>query len=199
MLTPLLLLLINTVASEYLLTRIYLNSTCSGKIVYQKSTAVDLCQHNSYQPGTYRIECSTNACTMEEYTTPDCSGTGTTTKKFDASGQCVSPTPDTFSTFALVADADAQQGFSTPVLRQWQDEGCTGTPVEYIDEGICHAVGENSYRTACVNGTVSDCQYSKSTDCNGNGALCVPVPSTTVGVCTPRGMLGGKASIQFDC
>jgi hypothetical protein len=191
--------------SLYLLTRSYVNKTCSGPILSQKSEAVNLCERNSYSFGTFRIECvdkpgtQYDTCTREHYpTTPDCSGASTTVTKFDASGQCTENNGIPM-TYLIVADADAQSGFSRPVLRQWQDESCVGTPVEYIDYGICHGWDDNSYRYACMNGTVQKCQYHKSNDCTGNGALCVPDPGVITGKCTARGKLGGKASVQYDC
>tara|TARA_B110000091_G_C13581746_1_gene376785 strand:+ start:41 stop:673 length:633 start_codon:yes stop_codon:yes gene_type:complete len=191
--------------SFYLLTRSYVNKTCSGPILSQKSEAVNLCERNSYSFGTFRIECvdkpgtQYDTCTREHYpTTPDCSGASTTVTKFDASGQCTENNGIPM-TYLIVADADAQSGFSRPVLRQWQDESCVGTPVEYIDYGICHGWDDNSYRYACMNGTVQKCQYHKSNDCTGNGALCVPDPGVITGQCTARGKLGGKASVQYDC
>lgn len=189
------------VQADYLMVRSYVEKNCSGSIMYQMSTAVDLCQRNSYQPGTYRIECSDDntVCTTEAYSTSDCSGTSETTKKYDASGQCVDPSTGMFATFKIVADDDAKQGFSTPLLSQWQDENCVGTAVEFIDEGICHGDGQNSYRAACVNGTVQSCQWTESADCSGDHSLCVPTPGTAVGSCKARGMLGGKASVQYSC
>ena len=191
--------------SFYLLTRSYVNKTCSGPILSQKSEAVNLCERNSYSFGTFRIECvdkpgtQYDTCTREHYpTTPDCSGASTTVTKFDASGQCTENNGIPM-TYLIVADADVQSGFSRPVLRQWQDESCVGTPVEYIDYGICHGWDDNSYRYACMNGTVQKCQYHKSNDCTGNGALCVPDPGVITGKCTARGKLGGKASVQYDC
>lgn len=192
------LLLATTVQADYLLTRTYLNETCDGNILYQRSTAVNLCQHNSYQPGTYRLECKDQKCMLNSYQSADCSGSAVTQKTMDASGQCTDVI-GSYATFLVVSDANARQGFSTPLLTQWQDEDCNGTPVEYIDEGVCHSVGGNSYRNECLNGTINQCQYTKSTDCNSQYRSCVPAPGEKIGVCTPRGRLGGKASIQYDC
>ncbi len=198
-------LISSTANASYLLTRTYSNANCSSTIIYQMSTSVNLCQRNSYQPGTYRVECidkpgtAYDSCTTEAYKTPDCSGSGTTTRKFDASGQCTA-TQGQHMTFSIVADHDAKQGFSTPILRQWQDEDCAGTPVEYIDEGICHGHGDDSYRTACLKGKIMRCQYSKSADCTGTDSTCVPAPQgVPVGQCGKRGRFGGKASVQYDC
>ena len=197
--------LVTTASADYLLTKTFSNATCNtGAMEFQMSTAVNLCQHNSYQPGTYQIECvnkpgtAHDECTTEQYTTADCTGPSVTQKKYDASGLCGAIQGSTYATFLIVADADAHKGFSTPLLTQWQDEDCTGTPVEYTDNGICHTLEGNSFKTACVNGTIQSCQY-RSPGCSSTDMLCVPSAGNKPGACQARGMLGGKASVQLDC